>query len=126
MLGTVRALALSMYAALLVLIFAWEAWLAPAATTPRVFWLILKLTPLAFPLYGLISGNAKVYVFAALIVLLYFIEGVVLTFGGWKGIEGRGVLAYGMLETLLATGFFVVAAYYVRLKGLGSTAPARE
>lgn len=121
-----RTLALGAYAGLILLILAWEAWLAPAGATPRWFWLVVKLAPLMIPLPGLIRRNAKTYLVAALVVLLYFIEGAVLAFGAANGLERAGVLPYALLEVALTLAFFASAAYYVRLTGLDSALRARE
>lgn len=121
-----RSAALAAYGGLIALILVWEAWLAPATPAPRLFWVCLKLAPLVLPLPGLLRAGAKTHVLAALIVLLYFVEGAVLAFSAWRGAEGAGVLAYALLETVLATAFFVSAAWYVRLKGLDTPGPIHE
>ena len=121
-----RIVALACYAGLILLVVVWEVWLAPAIVVPRLFWLILKLTPLALPLPGLIKQSAKAYVYAALVTLLYFVEGVVVAYSAWTGTEAEGALPYALLETALASGFFVSAAYYARFISSATTHPARE
>ena len=121
-----RTVALAAYAALLALILLWEGWLAPAAATPRPVWVLLKLAPLLLPLYGLLRAGAKMHLLAALIVLLYVVEGVVLAFSAWRGMEREGVFAYALSETALATAFFVSAVWYVRLTGLAGPGPTHE
>jgi len=104
-----------LYLALLVLIAVWELQYAPAGLVPRPVWLALKLAPLLALGYGLWRGGARAHVIAALVVLLYFIEGVVLGFGGAKGLESPATLWYALAEIALTLGFFVCASLYVRV-----------
>ncbi len=121
-----RSVALASYLALIVVIVLWEGWLAPPTPAPRLFWLGLKLAPLVLPLYGMLRAKPKTYIVAALIVLLYFTEGVMLAYSAFKGTEGRGVLAYALAQTALAIVFFVGAAFYSRFRNLGAAVRARE
>lgn len=104
-----------LYLALLLLIAVWELEYAPAGLVPRPVWLALKFAPLLAVGYGLWRGDARAHVVAALVVLLYFIEGVVLGFGATKGLETPATIWYALAETALALGFFVCASLYARV-----------
>ncbi|WP_313371559.1 DUF2069 domain-containing protein, partial [Achromobacter animicus] len=61
--------------ALIVLCVAWETVVAPVR--PGGSWMLLKALPLAFPLRGIVRGNLYTYQWAAMLSLLYLMEGVV-------------------------------------------------
>ena len=63
---------------LIALCLAWELFLAPLR--PGGSWLVLKALPLLLPLRGLLRGNRYTCQWASLLVLAYFVEGVVRTF----------------------------------------------
>jgi uncharacterized membrane protein len=112
-------LASSAYVALIVLSLAWEGWLAPAQSVPAGFWLTLKTLPLLLPLRGLLRGRPYTYAWASMLVLPYFIEGVVLTYQfRTEAYALHATLPYALLETLLCTGFIVAATFYARLRGM--------
>lgn len=112
---SLRYVTFALYLALIALIAAWEAKYAPAGIVPRPAWLAIKLTPLLALGYGLWRGGPRAHVIAALVALLYFIEGVVLGFGGAKGLESPATAWYALAETALALGFFVCASLYARV-----------
>ena len=75
---TTRLAYLASCASLIALVFlclAWELWLAPLR--PGGSWLVLKTLPLLAPLFGLLRGRIYTYQWSLLLVLAYFIEGVV-------------------------------------------------
>ena len=94
--------------ALIVLCVAWETVLAPVR--PGGSWLLLKALPLAFPLRGVVKGNLYTYQWAAMLVLLYLMEGVVRVMSDPAPLSA--VLA-GM-EVALSLIFFIAALCYVR------------
>lgn len=108
-------LALGCYLGLIALTLAWEGWLAPAAGVPPELWLIIKSIPLLIPLFGLLHGRRTTYLWASLLLLMYFIEGVVITVAdrtaplGWHAPR-----LYALVEIALVLGFIASAAYYVR------------
>lgn len=108
-----RALAAASYLGLLALVVVWEAWLAPATPVPRGLWLGLKTLPLLVPLYPILKGSARAHVLAALLVLLYFSEGVAVA---WTEARrgGSAGLAAGAAEIALAVLFVVSASFYAR------------
>lgn len=112
-----RRTAAALYLALLALVGIWEAWFAPLGHLPRGAWLVIKLAPLLAGLYGVWRASGRGHIVAALIVLLYFIEGVTLAFGGAKGLEPQATFVYALSETVLALAFFVAASWYARHAG---------
>ena len=109
-----RRATLGLYLALLALIAVWESWFAPTGILPRSAWLVIKLAPLVAVLVGVWRGSARAHVIAALIVMLYFIEGVVLAFGGARGLEGKATFVYALSETVLTLAFIMCASLYAR------------
>lgn len=94
--------------ALIVLCVAWETVVAPVR--PGGSWMLLKALPLAFPLRGIVRGNLYTYQWAAMLSLLYLMEGVVRAM---SDPAPRSVLmAWG--EIILSTTFFLSAIFYVR------------
>ena len=109
------SLALSAYIALIVLTLLWEGWLAPAPHFPPGFWLALKSIPLLVPLFGLLHGKAYTYGWSSMLILPYFVEGMVLTVSHrQEPFALHSVWPYALLETLLCTIFFFGAVFYVR------------
>jgi hypothetical protein len=72
--------------ALIALGLAWELWLAPLR--PGGSWLALKVLPLALALPGLLRFRMLTYRWLALLVWLYFTEGVVRAAGD-PGLSAR-------------------------------------
>ena len=111
--------ALGAYLALIGLCILWEGGFAPSPYAPR-FWFAIKVLPLVVLLYGLVRGAAKAYAFAGVLVLLYFSEGVVLSY---VHVDARwswtGVRFFAALEIVLTLGFFFAAAWYLRQKHHG-------
>ncbi len=97
--------------ALLFLCLAWELWLAPLR--PGGSWLALKALPLLTPLMGTLHGRRYTYQWASMLILAYFAEGVMRSFG-----DGGKSAALAMAEALLALVFFVSAVFYARLTRL--------
>jgi uncharacterized membrane protein len=106
--GALAWLAAASLVALIFLCLAWELWLAPLR--PGGSWLVLKALPLLAPLFGVLHSQRYTFKWAALLVLLYFAEGLVRGFAD-SGVSSR----LAMLEALLTLVFFVSAIGYVRL-----------
>lgn len=108
-------LALVAYIALIAVTLLWEGWLAPAPHFPPGFWLTIKSLPLLLPLFGLLRGKIYTFGWAAMLVLVYLLEGLVLTVSKRQdGFALDSVLPYALLETLLALTFFISATVYIR------------
>ncbi len=107
--------ALTSYLLLILLTLLWEGWLAPAAKAPPGFWLTLKGVLLLLPLFGMLRNKLRSYLWASLLVLLYFMEGTVLLYlHRADKFALHSVLPYALLETLLTVGFIVSASLHVR------------
>jgi uncharacterized membrane protein len=105
--------ALASWLALIVLTVLWEGWLAPK--TPPGFWLAVKALPLLAPLFGLLRGHARSYVWASLLALLYLTEGLVLAWSERAGgLRLDSPWPYALLEAALSALFVVTAAYCAR------------
>lgn len=98
--------AFAMLAALTLLCIAWEWRLAPIR--PGGSALVLKAVPLALALPGVLRRRLYTLQWAAMLVLLYFAEGIV------RGMTDRapGNLL-GWVEVALSLGFFACALAYV-------------
>ena len=110
-----RALYLAACSSLIMLIFlclAWELRLAPVH--PGGSWLALKCLPLLAPLFGLLNGRRYTYQWAAMLILLYFTEGIVRATGLPSGTPlGIGEwLAWGQVG--LCSVLFTACALHVR------------
>lgn len=115
-----QQLALSCYLLLILLVVLWEGWLAPAPKTPPGFWLTIKSLPLLLPLPGMLRDKPRSYLWASLLLLLYFMEGtMLLTRHRLEDFALHSVLPYALLETLLTLGFIASAGFYIRAARAG-------
>lgn len=109
---------LGAYLLLLLMILLWEGWLSPAPNAPPGIWIILKCVPLLLPLRGLLRGEKRTYLLTALLLMLYFIDGVVLTYIHWNdGFALDRPLTYAVTEWVIATACFTLALLYIRKVG---------
>jgi uncharacterized membrane protein len=103
------------YTGLILLVLLWEGWLAHSSSAPAGFWLAVKATPLVLAARGVYAGKPKVIVIASLLVLLYFIEGIVLAYAGPGHRHFLVPIRFlASAEILLSTAFIVLAGQYVR------------
>ena len=107
MMRVARALASASLVALILQCVAWELWLAPLR--PGGSALVFKALPLLLPLFGVLRGRRYTYQWSALLILAYFIEGVVRA---WSE-HGAGRLLAAM-EIGLCLAFFASALGYAR------------
>jgi len=112
-------LSVGSYIALITLSVLWEGWLAPAAGTSPELWLIIKSVPLLLPLFGLLHGKPYTYAWASLLVLLYFIEGVVLTYTYHsQPLSFHDTFTCAATETALSTVFILSAPFFARFRAI--------
>jgi len=90
------------------LCLAWELFLAPLR--PGGSLLFLKALPLAFAFRGVAKGSIYTMQWAAMLVLLYLMEGVMRVMSDPPGL---GILL-AWFEIALSTAFFFSAIFYVR------------
>jgi len=107
--------ALTSYLLLILLSVLWEGWLAPAPKAPPGFWLTIKALLLLLPLPGMLRDKPRSYLWASLLVMVYFMEGTMLLYlHRAEGFALHSVLPYALLETLLTLAFIASAGFYVR------------
>ena len=99
--------ALASLLALIVLCTAWELVLAPLR--PGGSWMALKALPLLLPLAGVIRRSIYTLQWASMLVLLYFMEGVVRA---WSEPGMSFVLAWA--EIVLSSAFYFSAIFFLR------------
>lgn len=85
---------------------AWELFIAPGAGSAL---LALKALPLLMPLFGILRGRRYTYQWAPMLVLAYFVEGVMRGYA-----DGGSVAGAAWTQAVLATAFILSAAYYAR------------
>lgn len=103
-----RAITSASLIALIALCLAWELWLAPQRAGGS--WLAIKVLPLLLPLAGIVRGKLYTYRWITLLIIFYFIEGVVRAWSD-AGLSAR----LGGIEIVLAVIIFAGAIAYVRL-----------
>lgn len=94
--------------ALIILCLAWELKVAPLK--PGGSLLVLKVLPLLLPLRGVLKGRLYTLQWAAMLILLYFMEGVVRA---WSDPSPLSALMGG-LEITFSLIFYLCAILYLR------------
>ena len=103
-----QRLALSSLIALFLWCIVWEIWLAPLK--PGGSLLFLKALPLAFAIRGVAKSSLYTLQWASMLILLYFMEGVVRVASDPPGPS----IMMAWVEIVLSTVFFVAALAYLR------------
>lgn len=103
--------------ALLLLCLVWELWLAPLR--PGGSWLALKVLPLLWIAPGINHGRIHAYRVSTMLILAYFIEGVVRA---WSDTGMSASLA--IAEIVLSLVFFSAAIAWVRASRATGPGPA--
>jgi uncharacterized membrane protein len=93
---------------LIVLCVAWELKIAPLR--PGGSLLALKALPLLLPLPGVLKGRLYTLQWAAMLILLYFMEGVVRAWSDPSPLSAT----MGMVEAALSLIFYLCAIFYLR------------
>ena len=93
--------------ALIFLCVAWELFLAPLK--PGGSWMVLKVVPLLFPLFGVLRGKRYTFQWTTLLIWLYFAEGVTRAWSD-RGLSAR----LGWVEVALSLAYFVSAVVFIR------------
>lgn len=96
------------YAGIWILIPLWYAWLAPSTHFSVAMSLGFLMTPLVFPLRGIIAGKPYTFVWSSYISLIYFMHGIGETY------SEPDQRLYGSLEILLSLMWFTGAIFYAR------------
>lgn len=87
---------------------AWEIWLAPLK--PGGTFMFLKALPLAFAIRGVAKGSLYTLQWSSMLILLYFMEGVVRVASDPPGPS----ILMAWIEIVLSSVFFVAALAYLR------------
>lgn len=95
--------------ALIALCVAWELWLAPLR--PGGSWMVLKVLPLLAPLFGVLRGNRRTSLAAAILVLLYFMEGAMRAYAD-SGLSA----GLALLQASLAALFIASVCVFLRAR----------
>lgn len=98
--------------ALIFLCLGWELLWAPLR--PGGSFLVLKVIPLLLPLFGILRGRRYTYQWSAMLILLYFTEGVVRA---WS--DGPPASYFALAEVGLSLAFLFSATAYARLSRRG-------
>ncbi len=114
-----HVLAVASLLSLIVLCTAWELVLAPLR--PGGSWMAIKALPLLLPLAGILRRDIYTMQWASMMVLLYFIEGVVRA---WSERGTSALLA--SLEIAFSTVFFFCAIFFLRPYKQAAKKLARE
>jgi len=102
------SLALFGYLGTLALLTAWYSWLAPPQHLPVALVLLVLVTPLLFPLRGMLHGRRYTFSWSCFLALLYFTHGVM------EAYSSDIARPLGLLEVLLTSCWFLAAMTYVR------------
>ncbi|NYT61206.1 DUF2069 domain-containing protein [Alcaligenaceae bacterium] len=94
--------------ALIALCLLWELKIAPLRAGGTL--LVLKVLPLLLPLRGVLKGQLYTMQWAAMLILLYFMEGVVRA---WSDPSSLSALMAGF-EILFSFTFYLCAVLYLR------------
>jgi uncharacterized membrane protein len=101
--------AVTAYIALIALLLAWIIWLAPAPTSLISPILLVIVAPLLIPLRGLLHRRRYTLAWSTLLILAYFIHGLVYA-------AGTGIVVWlGSGETALSLLYFSAINAYLRL-----------
>ncbi len=105
--------------ALIVLCILWEAILAPIK--PGGSWAVIKVLPMLFALKGIWQARNYTMQWASMLVMLYFIEGVVR-------LNDKGLSAYlaGLEIVLSLVAYFALLAYLQPWKKVAKMQKAEE
>ncbi len=93
--------------ALVFLCLAWELWLAPLRAGGS--WLVLKVLPLLWPLFGVLRGRRYTFQWASMLIWAYAAEGATRAYTD----SGLSATLAGA-ELALAIAFFAAAVAYLR------------
>jgi len=98
------------YFGLLGTLSVWHAWISPAERVPTALVLLMLLTPLLFPLRGLLQGRPYTHAWTGFLALFYFTLGV-----SHAVVDEERV--YGVLLTVTSLLLFFGSILYARFRG---------
>ncbi len=105
-------MSLTGYFGLLILLLSWIIYFHPPTNSPVSFTLLFALTPLLIALRGLLHGKRYTYAWSSMLILFYFMHGVV---EAWAN-ENQTVKILAMIEVVFSVIFFIGSILYVKYK----------
>lgn len=102
-----RALSLSSFFALAVLLLGWNLFFADLHGARLGVVLAIQLAPLALLAPGLLLGHARAHAWTCFVMNIYFIQGILAAIDPARAV-------FGVLETLLSFSLFCSALLYTR------------
>jgi uncharacterized membrane protein len=106
-----RRLTLTGYLGLLAFVVLWHTWLAPGDTLPMWLALSMWVTPLLFPLKGIIQGKPYTHAWANFVLILYFLHSLTTLY------THPDERLYAAIELVLTTMAFIGSTFYARYAG---------
>lgn len=106
-----RRLTLTGYLGLLLFIVLWHTWLGPSDTLPIWLALVMWVTPLLFPLKGIVQGKPYTHAWANFVLILYFLHSLTTLY------THPDERLYAAIELILTSMAFVGATFYARYAG---------
>lgn len=105
-------MSLTSYFGLLLLLASWIIYFDPPKNETTSLALIFILTPLLIALRGLLNGKRYTYAWSSMLILFYFMHGVV---EAWAN-ANETIKILALIEVFLSVVFFIGAIMYVRYK----------
>ena len=103
-----RAVTLSGYFGLLILLLAWNTWLAPSRYFPTALVLIVLVVPLLVPLRGLLHGRVYTHSWVTFLAVFY------MTLGIAEAVANPAQRYLAVLETVFSLMLLLGASWYAR------------
>lgn len=100
------------YFGLLILLSSWIIYFDPPTNSTTSLALIFILTPLLIALRGILHGKRYTYAWSSMLILFYFMHGVV---EAWAN-KVQLIRTLALIEVFLSVVFFIGAILYVRHK----------
>lgn len=100
------------YFGLLTLLASWILYFQPPTNGQTSLTLLVVLSPLMFALRGLLHGKRYTYAWCSMLILLYFMHGVV---EAWAN-ENPTLQILALIEVFCSVVFFLAAIFYVKYK----------
>ena len=104
--------ALASYFGLLILLSSWIIYFDPPTNSTTSLALLFILTPLLIALRGLLHGKRYTYAWLSMLILFYFMHGVV---EAWAN-ELEMIKTLALIEVFLTVVLFIAAIMFVRSK----------
>ena len=109
MIDLLKNSALASFFGLMITLICWITLAEHGEHYPTSGWLIIALTPLLFPLRGILYGKPYTYAWAGFLILIYFAHGIGELY------SADGFHLYASLEVLFSFIFFVTSITFIRM-----------